>query len=78
MMMGQMGRSTFNTQYNYQLVATSDNIVLKHCGNCIHHGNALFNVSPGECSLIKQCGAIDISINSRQGLCDLWQRKKDD
>jgi len=29
-------RLSFNKRYNYRLVYSSDNIDLRHCGNCTH------------------------------------------
>jgi hypothetical protein len=79
MMMSKMERSTFNKTYNYRLVVTSDNIDLKHCGNCTHYGGikGLFEVDG--CFLMIQCEIPrkEIEINQRRGLCDLWQKKKE-
>jgi len=78
MMMSQMERSTFNKVYNYRLVLSSDNIDLKHCGNCVHLGGIKGIIKIVGCSLMKQCGIPpnEILVNRRRGLCDLHQRGK--
>jgi len=74
MMIGKMERSTFNKQHNYRLVCVSDNIDLKHCGNCTHVVDGV------GCNLMWQSGITgeEIKVNNRRGLCALWQRKKSD
>ena len=81
MMMSPMPRSTFNTTYNYRLVVWSDNIDLKHCGNCTHallKGIETMRKEEG-CFLMVQCDipSREIIVNRRRGLCDLWQRRKE-
>jgi hypothetical protein len=75
-----MERSTFNKQYNYRLVLISDNIDLKHCGNCIHLNGIKGFIEIDGCFLMKQCGISpeNIKVNNRRSVCDLWQRKDND
>ena len=78
MIMTTMERSKFNKQYNYRLVLSSDNIDLKHCGNCTHFSVTKRINKIDECLLMVGCGIPfdEIKVNSRRGLCNLHQRIK--
>ena len=78
-MIAKMERSTFNKRYNYRLVAVSDNIELKHCGNCAHTIQNKHHKSLDGCYLMVQAKipTQEININRRRGLCNLWQKQKD-
>jgi len=77
MTMPQIGRPAFNSQFHYRLVLSSDNIDLKHCGNCAHLNGIVGDLRNYGCSLMKQCGIPPegIRVNVRRGLCDFHQRK---
>ena len=82
MKMSPMERSTFNTKYNYRLVARSDNIDLKHCDNCYHFlSNAheeylVYNSGLKACHLMLQSGnSFNDSKVEMRGLCEFFQRK---
>jgi len=80
MMMGKIERSTFNKQYNYRHVLVSDNIDLKHCGNCAHIDGIKGIAEVDGCFLMRKCHIPlkEIKVNKRRGLCALWKRKKND
>jgi len=79
MMMTQIERSTFNKQYNYRLVMVSDNIDFKHCGNCAHTIPNEHHASLDGCYLMVQSRipTVEVIVNRRRGLCNLWQEQKD-
>jgi ferredoxin len=71
-----MERSAFNKQHNYRFTTTSDNIYLKHCGNC---GNLCpyKRMKNDECLAMVSYG-IPLekrNVDRRCGLCDLWVAK---
>jgi len=72
-------RPIFNKQHNYRLVLTSDNIDLKHCGNCDHVILTAGEKNLDECSAMSGYGVPpgDRDVNSLRGLCDLHRRKND-
>jgi len=79
MMMSPMERSAFNKTYNYRHEQiTSDNIDLKHCGNCTHLNGIKGIAEVDGCYLMAQCLIPhgEITVNRRRGLCDLWQKRK--
>jgi len=75
MTMLQRGREAFNKRHRYRSVLSSDNIDLKHCGNC-----ANLNRFTGDCSLMAGYGVQpeERKADRRRGLCDLWQRGSND
>ena len=71
-------RSMFDKKYNYRLVLSSDNIDIKHCGNCVNLSGQKGLLRINRCYRMKQYGLSsgEIDVNVRRGLCDLHRRNE--
>ena len=70
MMQKLMERSTFDKQHNYRLVLSSDNIHLRHCGNC-----ANLTRFTSDCFIMVGYGIPpeERKVNHSRGLCNRHQ-----
>jgi len=71
-------RSEYDKKYNYRPVLSSDNIDLRHCGNCKMNNYFQKQIEEfDKCSRMEWLGvpSKETTVSCSRAVCDLWQRK---
>jgi len=68
-----MNRTEYNRKYYYRSVLFSDNIDLKHCGNCAHISFFIGKSAFDECSAMVRFNVSETKVSCSNGLCNIWK-----
>jgi len=73
-----MNRSEFEELYQYRLGMKSDNIDLRHCGNCAHLDGIKGVAEVDGCFQMakRRIAHRETKVNRERGFCILWERKE--